>query len=78
MPRIRGAFGVWHHPQHTTVRRKDARDVGLRPVGVITIGKGNTILAMGYTREQLESMAEYNAEVATKLDSEQMVSLGKS
>ena len=39
---------------------------------------GNTILAMGYTREQLESMAEYNAEVATKLDSEQMVSLGKS
>ena len=39
---------------------------------------GNTITAMGYTQEQLKSMAEYNAELATEVDSEATVSLGRS
>ena len=39
---------------------------------------GNTITAMGYTQEQLKSMAEYNAELATEVDSEATVSLGSS
>ncbi|WP_407495529.1 PRC-barrel domain-containing protein [Pseudooceanicola sp. MF1-13] len=40
--------------------------------------EGNTILAMGYTREQLKSMAEFNAEMATSLESTQTVELGNS
>ena len=40
--------------------------------------EGNTVTAMGYTRDQLESMAEFNAELATSLDAEQMVTLGRS
>ncbi|MGI3168472.1 PRC-barrel domain-containing protein [Pseudooceanicola sp. C21-150M6] len=39
---------------------------------------GNTIVAMGYTREQLKSMAEYNAELATDIEGDAVVELGDS
>ncbi|EAQ04778.1 hypothetical protein OB2597_05830 [Pseudooceanicola batsensis HTCC2597] len=39
---------------------------------------GDTITARGYTSEQLESMAEYNDETATSLESDATVSLGRS
>lgn len=51
-------------------------DVAL-PVTELMV-EGNTVTAMGYTREQLKSMAEFNAEVATSLDAEQTIELGRS
>lgn len=40
--------------------------------------EGNTVTAMGYTREQLKSMAEFNAEAASSLSAEETVELGSS
>lgn len=40
--------------------------------------EGNSVTALGYTRDQLESMAEYNADIAISLDVEQVVTLGRS
>lgn len=40
--------------------------------------QGETVTAFGYTEEQLKSMKEYDAELATKLESDEQITLGKS
>ncbi|WP_370272759.1 PRC-barrel domain-containing protein [Pseudooceanicola nitratireducens] len=39
---------------------------------------GETVTAMGYTRDQLEAMAEFNAETAISLEADQVIELGQS
>lgn len=39
---------------------------------------GETVTAMGYTRDQLEAMAEFNADTAISLEADQVIELGQS
>ncbi|WP_276719746.1 PRC-barrel domain-containing protein [Pseudooceanicola nitratireducens] len=39
---------------------------------------GETVTAMGYTRDQLEAMAEFNADTAISLEADQVIDLGQS
>lgn len=40
--------------------------------------QGETVTAFGYTEEQLKSMDEYDSELATQLEADEQISLGKS
>lgn len=40
--------------------------------------QGETVTAFGYTEEQLKSMDEYDAELATQLEADEQITLGKS